>query len=385
MKVLYISAELNWCGATMSFMNLLRGMRKIGVECKVVAPDLGNTSQEIINFFLDESIDYVPLLYFWDITSINRKTPLKERIKDTIKSLFGRSGKNTRNRAKKALKDLIKLYKPDFVHTNVGVIHIGYEVCQELGVKHVWHLREYQDLDFNLDIYPTKDLFIERLKRTDAVITITKDIKSYFKLSLCDHAYTIYNGVADAKDIFLSDVKENSFVTACRLDPAKGISDIMTAFNLFYKNHKDYKLKILGTGDVAYVEELKSQASLLECGNAIEFVGFTHEVPLYMRKAKALLVGSFHEGFGRMTAEAAFNGCLVIGRNTSGTKEIMDAIGGFPFETIDEMVQQMHFVSQLSPKSYLEDAKTIQLKAVELYSNEAYCKNVYEVYRRCCN
>lgn len=51
MKVLYISAELNWCGATMSFMNLLRGMRKIGVECKVVAPDLGNTSQEIINFF----------------------------------------------------------------------------------------------------------------------------------------------------------------------------------------------------------------------------------------------------------------------------------------------------------------------------------------------
>lgn len=385
MKVLYLSSELDWTGSTISLINLLHGMRKRGVECVVVAPDFGKTPQKIIDFFARESIAYVPLLFYWNITSINHRIPFKEKIKDVIKSLLGRSEMDIRNKAKKKLKNLIKLHNPDFVHTNLGVIHIGYEVCQELGVKHVWHLREYQDLDFNLEIYPTKDLFIERLKRTDAVITITKDIKSYFKLSSCDNAYAIYNGVADAKDIFLGDVKENFFVTACRLDPAKGISDIMTAFNLFYKNHKDYKLKILGTGDVAYVEELKSQASLLECGNAIEFVGFTHEVPLYMRKAKALLVGSFHEGFGRMTAEAAFNGCLVIGRNTSGTKEIMDAIGEFPFETIDEMVQQMHFISQLSPKSYLEYAKTIQLKAVELYSNEAYCKNVYEVYRRCCN
>ena len=63
----------------------------------------------------------------------------------------------------------------------------------------------------------------------------------------------------------------------------------------------------------------------------------------------------------------------------------MDAIGGFPFETIDEMVQQLHLVSQLSPKAYLEYAETIQLKAVELYNNEAYCKNVYEVYCRYCN
>ena len=63
----------------------------------------------------------------------------------------------------------------------------------------------------------------------------------------------------------------------------------------------------------------------------------------------------------------------------------MDAIGGFLFETIEGMVQQMHLVSQLSSKSYLEYARTIQLKAVILYSNEAYRKNVYEVYRRCCN
>ena len=43
-----------------------------------------------------------------------------------------------------------------------------------------------------------------------------------------------------------------------------------------------------------------------------------------MRKAKCCVGPSHFEGFGFITAEAMLNGCLVIGRNTSGTKEQMD-------------------------------------------------------------
>ena len=43
-----------------------------------------------------------------------------------------------------------------------------------------------------------------------------------------------------------------------------------------------------------------------------------------MSKALALFVPSSFEGFGFITVEAMFCGCLVIGRNTGGTKEQFD-------------------------------------------------------------
>lgn len=41
---------------------------------------------------------------------------------------------------------------------------------------------------------------------------------------------------------------------------------------------------------------------------------------LLLKYASALLVASPSEGLGRMTAEAAFAGCMVIGYNAAGTK-----------------------------------------------------------------
>lgn len=36
----------------------------------------------------------------------------------------------------------------DIVHTNTGAITIGLAVAKKLQAKHVWHLREFQDIDF---------------------------------------------------------------------------------------------------------------------------------------------------------------------------------------------------------------------------------------------
>ena len=43
-----------------------------------------------------------------------------------------------------------------------------------------------------------------------------------------------------------------------------------------------------------------------------------------MRQAKAIIIPSHNEGFGRCMPEAMFNGCLCIGHDTGGTKEQMD-------------------------------------------------------------
>ena len=102
-----------------------------------------------------------------------------------------------------------------------------------------------------------------------------------------------------------------------------------------------------------------------------------------MNKAQALIVASRCEGFGRMTAEAAFCGCLVVGHNTGGTKEILDVTGGFPYEGGAEMLEQkMEEIAALSDKEYRLMAEKAQQEAVVHFSNEAYVDGVYSLYKK---
>jgi glycosyltransferase involved in cell wall biosynthesis len=53
-----------------------------------------------------------------------------------------------------------------------------------------------------------------------------------------------------------------------------------------------------------------------------------------MAHATALIVSSYHEGFGFITVEAMFNGCLVIGNNKGGTNGWTKAVYGKVVKTI---------------------------------------------------
>ena len=99
-----------------------------------------------------------------------------------------------------------------------------------------------------------------------------------------------------------------------------------------------------------------------------------------MKKAKALIVGSYNEGFGRMTAEAAFAGCLVIGRNSGGTKEILKKTGGYTFVNNDGLINAMKDIELLSDEEYIKKAKHAQKVAQQLYSTEQNVDSIYSFY-----
>ena len=131
-----------------------------------------------------------------------------------------------------------------------------------------------------------------------------------------------------------------------------------------------------------YEEQLIRYAKK-ECDSAVVFMGYQKDVLGLMAEAKALIVASRSEGFGRMTAEAAFCGCPVIGNNSGGTKEILEETGGFPFEgTSSDLANKMEIVASLSDHEYLSIAKKAQEKAVELYSCESNGNNIYGFYQK---
>ena len=364
MKVIYILHLTKPDGSTISFMNMLDQLYTKGVEPFIIAPQK-NLSTDFILHLDNKGIKYK--LVRWITRENNLRYDfsrfpqgcfkwIKRIINYHIRRIFFR----------RDIYKVVKQFNPDIIHTNVGIMQSGYNAANKYGIPHVWHLREYQDLDFGYEFYPSKDAFIQKLKQSN-VITISKDILKHFNLESAPNACTIYNGIEFKANTRLCFPKDKYFLCASRVSKEKGLNDIVFAFAQFHQINPDFKLLIAGNGKEEYIQELVELTRKFHCESAVEFLGFRSDVPELMAHATALLVGSLNEGFGRMTAEACFAGCLVIGRNTGGTKEILESVGGYLFDTNEELITQMQEVSSLDEDALKNMVTAIQVKAVKKY------------------
>ena len=375
MKVLYILHVAQMHGSTISILNTIKGVKSKGIEPIVVIPD-SKLCDESFKKSIEElriKTYIIPLAlsvfkrdeyYTWSIRQKIYK----------FRHLYVQKYQNY-----KLLSKIVKIEKPHIIHTNVGVIHEGFWVAKKYRIPHIFHIREYQDKDIGWKIVPSKSCFCWILKRSN-VITITSALKSYFGLEKRSNALTIYNGIYSRTKTSMVFPKEDYFFCASRVSKEKGIDEVIIAFALFCKTHPNYKLLIAGTGDIRYLERLYELASNNNCRDKVHFLGSINDVYGYMQKARALIVGSHYEGFGRMTAEAAFAGCLVIGRNTGGTKEIIDRIGGYKFNTVEELITSMNTISVLTETTYREMAHYAQNQAIESFSIEQNVEKTLSIY-----
>lgn len=372
MKLLYILHSTNMGGATLSFLSMIKGLQELGITAIVAIPAYKKVNplfkKEMENAKLHYEKVYLCQSVSVESSGINKLVSVGKRLLLPLRKKYSQL----------CLKCLIKKINPDIIHTNTGVIHEGYMVARKMGIPHVWHLREYQDLDFRLKIYPSFDLFCEQLKHS-FTISITKGINEHFRLEHCKNAKIIYNGIfGKEQTVYLP--KEKYFLCASRISPEKGISDVILAFIEFQKTHNDYKLLIIGSGDKKYVETLKHIIANSSCKNSVQFIGFVENVIPYMAKAKALIVASYNEGFGRMTAESCFCGSIVIGRNTAGTKEILEQTGGLLFDNTAEMEKAMQMIVEMPEAKYMERALHAQYMAVQTFSIENNVSQIYSLY-----
>lgn len=371
MKVLYLLHSTEMHGATISFLTMIRGLLDKGVKPYLLIPN-GNNSFE--RTLLDLKIDYqvVPFAEsFFPKPKENKLLFCIKYFKPFLKLLYRKVVSFC------AIYKVTKREKPDVIHTNVGVIHEGFLVARLMRIPHVWHLREFQDKDFNWLIFPSKSFFQWELRHS-YVITISKAICSHFGLT--DNVQNIYNGILYSHETSLLLPKKKYFMCASRVHPSKGHKDVITAFSLFNKEFNDYNLLILGDGNPTYIQELKDYSRFLNCDEKIIWLGFQKDVKKYMNEATALIVASVYEGFGRMTAEASFCGSIAIGRNTGGTREIINETGGELFTNPQELCDCMISIARLSTLEYEKRVLLAQDKAKELFSIESNVEKVFNMY-----
>ena len=376
MKVLTIVHNTVCSGAAKSLLNLLIGLKGKNIDIKVIVPSDGYLCREL-------EIANIP---FFIIPFRLSAYPNSETLIDKIKFFPRIIMMGVLNLIAIIKIHLIsKEFKPDIIHSNVSVINIGYFVAKINRIKHVWHIREYGDIDFNIKPFPSKKIKQRRLKEKSYTISITKDIANYF--SLGSKNKVIYNGIVNNEPTPINRKKDKVILFVGSISENKGVPLIIKTFIKFHKIHPDYKLQLIGEGDAQFISNQRNIITNNNLNDSILFLGYQKDVYPYMQRAKALIVASKKEGFGRITAEAMANGCMVIGMNTGGTKEqfdngknILNREIGLRYTTETELLGALDYITDMDEKEYNSVVKDAQYVVSKLYSKKNNIENTYNFF-----
>ena len=359
-------------GANAALLNIIDEMINYDVEPMVVVAHYGSFCEELEKRKITFKITDHQCHVYPKVKSLKNAVAFFPRL---LRMLM----KNSNSQLK--LKKIVEKFHPDLIHTNIGKIHIGYNVAKKLNIPHVWHIREYQDLDFGATPFPSKKRFINKLNSiTNNTIAITQGIFNHFNMT--ENAQVIYDGVMKEESIQFLEKKDNYFLFLGRLEETKGIRQLLVAFIDFAHNNHDFELLIAGNGHDVFVNELKNIVNESGFVKRIHFLGFRKDISELLSKATALIVPSKYEGFGFITVEAMFNGCLVVGNNTGGTKEILENENlGILYTGHEELVSALNKIVYLGIENYYPMIKKAQIIASKLYSQEQNVNSIYNFYK----
>lgn len=319
--------------------------------------------------------------------------PVPQHIQSSAESFLVRLGKYPFRFVKKALqkRQLLRgIHKCfplkgdiDIVHTNTAVVSVGQAVAQILGAHHVWHLREYVNLDHGLKLMGTWTQLRRAVALSDATIAISKSVQRHFlpcpkPLDVC-----IYNAVVAVSSqnmIPLSKGREKAFLFVGTLCASKGAEDALEAFIRFHSDHPDWILYMIGAGESSYEYLLKKKCVDARCEDVVHFLGFCENPYPYYFRCRAFLMCSRMEALGRTTIEALDSGCIPIGHDTGGTSELIESgVTGFLYQTDEELLQAMNLIATTSHDEMIKNAHDF---AQHNFVPNSYGNAVVSLYRQ---
>lgn len=374
MKVAYILHDTDTLGgANKSFLPMLYGLIGKGVEPLVVLPDDRGIYRELTEHGIKTLLlNYRPNTY-----------PYNDCLKDYLlwlPRLVARRYVNAK--AASQLARYIKGY--DIVHTNVSIIDIGARAAKLSGIPHVYHFREYADLDFGMIYFPCKVYFYKTVTNS---VCITKGVKEHHKLG--ENSRVVYDCILSSEQydssVNLTSTTKTYILFAGRLEQTKGIEELLIAYA---SSKRKLPLWIAGAPlKNSYFDMLKQMVKTYGMQDKVVFLGARHDILELMAGACATIVPSHNEGFGRILSEAMFAKCLTIGRNTGGTKEQFDnglALNGneigLRFNTVEELTALIDKVCMADKTVWSGYIDRAYHTVTTLYTQEACANSIMELY-----
>jgi len=171
--------------------------------------------------------------------------------------------------------------------------------------------------------------------------------------------------------------RENILLTVARIDPVKGLENIIKSLPLIIKVVPDVKLKIVGSiSNKNYFLNLKQLILELDCEKFIEFIGpIPHEeLPKTFVNSKIFVLTSKTEASSISTLEAMSSGLPVIVTRVGGMPSlVLNGINGFLVEPDEPKIFAEKVIELINNDSLrMEIGKNARETVVKGYSWENF-------------
>lgn len=162
----------------------------------------------------------------------------------------------------------------------------------------------------------------------------------------------------------------NEFLYVGRLNPQKGLTNLIEAFRIAYDQNKNITLTIVGDG--AEKEKLIAFTEQSGLTEVIKFEGFKSNTEIYYARAKATLLTSNFEGFPNVLVESIAIGTPVISFDCpSGPEDIIEkGINGIlvPHQNKEEFAKAILAVANntiiFNPQDVIGSAKKFSTETI---------------------
>lgn len=370
--VVYICHDLGMGGAALSLVNLIKS-----VSLNIKAIVLMRKRTVLTERFIEIGCDVLIYNYSLDIANRN---PFFRFLVFPVRYIRDYC---INRRCISWVSKQLEGKKIDIVHTNSSVVSFGVDLAKTLHAKHIWHIREFMDLDFNMKPLLSFKSLKKDIMHADAVIAITHPIFEKWELGNHVKSYVIPDAVRSVSDsVYFADKEKYVLFCSARLSDNKGAD---SAADIFCRSHicdRGYHLYYIGKYNEDYKEKLLDIAREYGQEDYFVFLGYQSDIRKFMVKASAFMMCSKFEGLGRVTIEAMFYGCPVLGHNTGGTKEVIaHDITGLLYNTADEAVVMLRKL--IDDKAQADRlTKNAADEAKLRFSEEEYGKRIMDIYRQ---
>jgi glycosyltransferase involved in cell wall biosynthesis len=159
---------------------------------------------------------------------------------------------------------------------------------------------------------------------------------------------------------------KNYFLHVSRLDPEKGVLDLINAWDI------STPLYLAGSGKEDYVSFLKEKAK----GKKITFLGNVDpdSLRVYFAESLGVLLAAYNEPFGIVVIEGMASGKPVIALNKGGPADLIKPDFGFLVHNHGEMVSKASWIVSHQSKAAVMGKKA--QKAVRAFDIEFYLSEI---------
>lgn len=168
--------------------------------------------------------------------------------------------------------------------------------------------------------------------------------------------------------------------------PRKGLEVLLDAIGMLRSHDTDVRLRAVGTFETPeYEAEIKARAARLGIVDAIDWTGFTRDVPAELRQMDLFVLPSlFGEGLPMVVLEAMAHGVPIVGTRVEGVPEaVRDGVDGVlarPGDAVDLGDAIRRFLDGRVDWSAMRESAFLRHR--EGFSDTAMASQVAEVYRQ---